>query len=892
MTHEPSATNNKFHQLIAALGKDLGLTGEEIADILWLTLQRQENGERKTHVTSKESQPSTTSKPSNPTPANNNISSEPPQTPTSTAAIYPQTSSDKSQTSSHNKALPLRVPDAPSLREPLALAQALKPLMRRVDSGRKTVLDETSTVERIAAEGICIPLLKSEPEPWLDVALVVDESKSMLIWRHTIWELKRLLEHYGVFRDVRTWGLVSDENGEIYIRPGIGKAANQQRLASPRELIDPSSRRLVLVVSDCVAATWRDGTVVSEAIKVWANTQPVALIQMLPDWMWLRTGLGLGASVRLGSLTPGVANQNLFIKELLLWKDINNIEGTIKLPVLTLEPEVTLAWSQMVAGKSDAEASGFIFPSQITSQITSQKKVHSTKPQPQTTQNQFSSQERVYRFRMTASPMARKLAGLLAAAPVMNLPVVRLIQETMLSKSRQVHVAEVFLGGLLKPLTPIETDTNPDIVQYDFMDDQIRSILLEDSPVRDSADVLDAVSKYVAGLLGKSLEEFVALLKAPGDADDEQVKPFAVMAVKVLKQLGGDYARFAQEIEKSSQKVAPSPNPKISPQTPTFEFDVVTVNAQGREIKREKRQAQYYLENLGDNITLEMVAIPGGKFLMGSPETEGYESEKPQHEVTIQPFFMGKYPITQAQWRAVAALPRIERDLNPDPSRFKGDDYPVECVSWYDVVEFCGRLSRRAGREYRLPSEAEWEYACRAGTTTPFHFGETLTDKLANYRASETFADEPKGEYREKTTSVGTFSPNAFGLYDLHGNLWEWCEDSWHETYQGAPTDGSAWHDENDNPKKHKKSQQKDNKENAGLGSTLGNLWKNIRSQKYQEKRGEIENDNHTRLLRGGSWSNDPEDCRSADRIRYDPDLDYDPIGFRVVCGAAARTLQ
>jgi formylglycine-generating enzyme required for sulfatase activity len=879
MTHEPSATNNKFNQLIAALGKDLGLTGEEIADILWLTLQRQENGERKTHVTSQQSQQPTTSKPSNPTPANNNIS-EPPQIPSPTAAIYPETQSNKSQTSSNNKALPLRIPDAPSLREPLTLAQALKPLMRRVDSGRKTVLDEKSTVERFAAEGICIPVLKSEPESWLDVALVVDESKSMLIWRHTIWELKRLLEHYGVFRDVRTWGLVSDENGEIYIRPGIGKAANQQRFASPRELIDPSSRRLVLVVSDCVAAIWRDGTVVNQAIKVWTNTQPVALIQMLPDSLWLRTGLGSGASVRLGSLTPGVANQNLFIKELLLWKDINNIEGEIKLPVLTLEPEMTLAWSQMIAGKSDAEASGFVFPSQITSQ----EKVHPTKPQPQTTQkttqNQLTSQERVYRFRMTASPMARKLAGLLAAAPVMSLPVVRLIQETMLPKSRQVHVAEVFLGGLLKPLTLIETDTNPDTVQYDFMDDEIRSILLEDSPVRDSADVLDAVSKYVAGLLGKSLEEFVAVLKAPGETHDEQVKPFAVMAVKVLKQLGGDYARFAEEIEKSSQESeAISRHQKFSPKILTFEFDVITVNAQGLEIKREKRRATYYLENLGDNITLEMVAIPGGKFMMGSPEEEGYDEERPQHQVTVQPFFIGKYPITQAQWRVVAALPQVNRELNPDPSGFKGDDYPVECVSWYDVVEFCARLSKKTGKDYRLPSEAEWEYACRAGTTTPFHFGETLTDKLANYDASETFADEPKGEYREKTTSVGTFSPNAFGLYDMHGNVWEWCEDSWHENYQEAPTDGSAWNDENEHPKKQA---NKKGKENAELDSALD-------SAKSQN---EEENDNDYRLLRGGSWFLYPGNCRSAYRFRDLPGIDYVNFGFRVVCAVPARTLQ
>ncbi|WP_017314574.1 formylglycine-generating enzyme family protein [Mastigocladopsis repens] len=284
----------------------------------------------------------------------------------------------------------------------------------------------------------------------------------------------------------------------------------------------------------------------------------------------------------------------------------------------------------------------------------------------------------------------------------------------------------------------------------------------------------------------------------------------------------------------------------------TFEFEVVTVNRRGEIIKRETRQAQYFTQDLGKDITLEMVAIPGGKFMMGSPEPEGHESEKPQHQVTVQPFFISKYPITQAQWRAVSKLPKVKRQLKREPSHFKGDDRPVECVTWYEAVEFCARLSRKTGREYRLPSEAEWEYACRAGTTTPFHFGETITDKLANYDASSTFADEPKGESRKETTPVGAFLPNAFGLYDMHGNVWEWCADTWHDNYEGAPTNGSAW------------IKQKQN-----------------------------DNDNRLQLLRGGSWYNYPDYCRSAYRNRviadyYDNNLSY---GFRVVCGFAARTL-
>ena len=203
--------------------------------------------------------------------------------------------------------------------------------------------------------------------------------------------------------------------------------------------------------------------------------------------------------------------------------------------------------------------------------------------------------------------------------------------------------------------------------------------------------------------------------------------------------------------------------------------------------------------------------------------------------VTVKPFFMSQYPVTQAQWTAVTDLPKaeLEKDLNPEPSRFPGDNRPVERVSWYEAVEFCARLSKHTGRTYRLPTEAEWEYACRADTTTPYYFGPTITGEWANHNGNI-------GE----TTPVGQFPPNAFGLYDMHGNMWEWCEDHWHQNYGvdgGAPTDGSAWL-----------------KQDSGA----------------------------SRVLRGGSWDNLPRTCRSACRYDYDPGFRYYSIGFRVVCEA------
>ncbi|MDZ8053977.1 MAG: SUMF1/EgtB/PvdO family nonheme iron enzyme [Aulosira sp. ZfuVER01] len=264
--------------------------------------------------------------------------------------------------------------------------------------------------------------------------------------------------------------------------------------------------------------------------------------------------------------------------------------------------------------------------------------------------------------------------------------------------------------------------------------------------------------------------------------------------------------------------------------------EVVSVDTKGKRIKLEECQAQYFTEDIGNGITLEIAAIPGGKLMMGSPEGEGNDEEKPLHEVVVQPFFMSKYPITQEQWRSVAELPRVNRDLKPHPSSFVFNDHPVETVSWDDAMEFCARLSAETGRKYRLPTEAEWEYACRAGTTTPFYFGKTITSDLANYNANVTFADELKGRKQNETTSVGSFPPNAFGLYDMHGNVWEWCADHFHFNYKGAPNDGSAW----------------------------------VNS--------------HDRMLRGGSWKDEPMNCRSAARDWDAPNSKNNCIGFRVVC--------
>ncbi|TGN99873.1 hypothetical protein PN36_32655, partial [Candidatus Thiomargarita nelsonii] len=253
-----------------------------------------------------------------------------------------------------------------------------------------------------------------------------------------------------------------------------------------------------------------------------------------------------------------------------------------------------------------------------------------------------------------------------------------------------------------------------------------------------------------------------------------------------------------------------------------FEFETVRVNANGEITHRERKQARYQTEELGKGVNLEMVYIPGGTFMMGSPENEkGRDSdESPQHKVTIEPFYMSKYLVTQAQWKAL---------MGDNPSRFKGKNRPVERVSWHDAVKFCQRLSEKTGKRYGLLRSAQWEYGCRAGTTTPFCFGETITTDLANYNRNH-----------GQTTDVGSFPPNAFGLYDMHGNVREWCADSWHDSYEGAPSDGRVW-------------------EKGFFAKLFGGL-----------------------SLRGGSWSIDTSRMRSADRGLGWPSSRRGGVGLRL----------
>ncbi|MEL7331059.1 MAG: formylglycine-generating enzyme family protein [Cyanobacteria bacterium J06560_2] len=900
--------------------KSIDLSAAEIADACWLTIIQHRFGVDRPGKSDEREDSEETSAAASMTPLSDalDLPEVPDRTPEEVSSepvgnIF----TEPSRRDSSPDIQPVLLPTSLALRDLLPFAKALRPLMQqRPVAFQGTQLDENATVQKIAEEQVLYPVIQPLTESWLELAIVVDESDSMLLWRQTVQELTRFFKHYGVFRDVRLWGLIakakvssqanshselllendesqqmadaSEEIGEMYIRATPFTKGRSQDLRHPKSLLDPARRRLILLVTDCVNPLWQSSQMLS-TMQLWAKSSPMAMVQMMPEWLWSRTHLRQAKRVWFQGKTEGNVNQDLIAVRSVLDKRplARSHQRDIKLPILTIESRRWQKWAQMLADRGSHYAPGFLFHphTQMTAMTMQQRSVAT------------SAMAKTKTFRGGASSIAKRLASLLAASPSITLPVVRIVQDSLLPQAEQVHVAEVLLGDILQPTEALTVETDLDQVRYEFVDSEIRSLLLAEAPVTDTTKVL---SDYIYRNFGRNLQEFVAWWQEGGSEDfsQEQLKPIATVAAEVLQYRGSEYTEFVQAVRDrydthpgdqppSLEEVSPEDFPELSDfpfdrlsfvegdtfppplETETFtlytldrpmqpsgsgqtleSFDIVVAmltEVDGQwQVQRTPAQARRFTESLPEELTLEMVAIPGGRFLMGSPEdeVERDDDESPQHEVTIAPFFMGRYPVTQAQWQVVAALPQIDLDL--DPSSFKGELLPVEQVSWYEAVEFCARLSAYTGREYRLPSEADWEYACRAETTTAFHFGDMITPEVANYNGSA-YADGPEGETRGETTPVNHFDiANAYGLSDMHGNVSEWCQDHWHDSYEGAPSGGSAWL---------------------------------------------TENEDANRLRRGGSWLDSPEYCRSAYRYSTYPENRNNRLGFRVSC-AAPRILQ
>ena len=821
---------------------------------------------------------------------------DPRQTASNVSNQQPQAVAETEQ-KKQSQGTPFSVPAAPALRTRLDLARSLRPLMRRVRSRTHFELDEDATVTQIAETKVWMPMLKPRSERWLELDLVVESSKTTAIWERAIAELNHLVEYQGAFRSIRTWRL-QETAGKIQLfprwrddslqSPDPTASPQTQRPHTPGELIDPTGRRLIWLVTDCTSLLWRQEPLYQTLLE-WSKIQPIAIVQMFPERLWSRTALRDGHIVKLSALEPGVPSARLEVEDLPQRLARVSSKELVTVPIVTIEAASMKSWARVTSGYGDICTPGRTF------ELSFIRKQAATPRAGRERTSQRTARERVALFRSTASQTAQQLADLMAAAPV-SLPAIDLLRDAFrgdfAAEIQQSHVAEVLLSGLLQ-----RCDTAADkVCHYQFFGDdsshpheRVRDLLLGDASISKTVTVLNVLSASIGPkLFGSPIKTFQALLNnlqtAASDRRDAAL-PFARVGLDVLRRLGGEYAALARRYDRSSasgdgkQSNSEFPPPLIDleyevakliefPALQTCEYESATITAildrvdfetaqvkrenrllgLGSEWKIDRRQATTwgYTEILTSDskaeIGLDMVAISGGSFLMGAPTSESgsRDRERPQHQVTLQPFYLGRYPITQAQWQEVATYPKIDRDLKSAPSTFTGDNLPVEKVSWDNAQEFCQRLSAKTGNNYCLPSEAQWEYACRAGSTTPFHYGETITPKLANYYTDKSYQGSPTTKNRGRTTEVGSFPANEWGLHDMHGNVWEWCEDDWHDNYHGAPTDGIAW----------------------------------VKSDRS----------NTTKLLRGGSWVNIPRNCRAA--IRYDDTREYINynVGFRVCC--------
>ena len=473
------------------------------------------------------------------------------------AALVPSDSNPlEKKTLLDTRGLPFQVPAAPAIQNKLAICRALRPLMRKVPSLTKYIIDEEATVTRIAESDIWLPVTKPKRERWLDLELIVEENSASFIWQETIDELQQLLETHGAFRNVRVWNL-SSKDEKLTRRKKDGKISKREHRYG--ELIHSDRRGLILFVSDCLSSLWQQGKIYNwlKQLKQWSRFQPTAIIQLFPERLWLNSELALGYKVKFKSLAPVVSNSQLIYES----PDEDLAESsTLNIPVVTLEAEYLKHWARVIAGYGKSQTPGIVFDLKFIKEFVKEQANELA-----TAENQRESAEIVVdRFLATASVLARQLAGYMAAAPVF-LPVVHLIQESLLPKSTPVNVAEVFLSGMIERVNTAEADSPP---KYDFVEGA-RKLLNLAMRLDETEKVLDAISENIAVKLGLSIKTFDAFLldfdQFEKEEDRQQLLPFARVAIEVLENLGGEYAKLAAEVKPKIEQLTETEPPETDP---------------------------------------------------------------------------------------------------------------------------------------------------------------------------------------------------------------------------------------------------------------------------------------------------------------------------------------
>ena len=558
---------NGIEKLIAALGQIdliagpqtpmLKLSAEDIADIAWLLLYIEHKQGRQERAELQQDELAVQNTPPPPqatTPENTELrpaqKEQKPHIQLELGAIrHVYLRSQRLRLFQEPGVTLFRSPAASALPGSLDIARALRPLMRRVPSRTNFMLDELGTANCVAESqrSIWSPVLKAAPMRWLEIALVVDIGESMAPWWQTIDELRLLLEHHGAFRDVRIWRLATNVADQLYLYAGMSTDTQQER--NPRELIDPTGQRLILVVTDCVSPAWHSGKA-QQMLNLWGQSNIVTMVQVFPKRLWTRTALCNADTVQVRTTALNRGNAGIALRGDQDWFNEKNGDEEISrksllpIPIVTLEPRAIANWANMIVGTENTWSWGAVFYEGFPSVPGDGPFIE---------QHTFSPRDLVRQFRAVASAMASKLLSLLSAAPV-SFPVIRLIQQALLPQSQQVHVAEIFLSGLLEEVSRDETTNDPDYIEYDFLPG-VREVIRETVSIHDESQVIEAVSTFLGGRYGH-LRDFYALATTSSIAKtgdfllEKEIRPFARIVVGIWRHLGGVYETLADNLER------------------------------------------------------------------------------------------------------------------------------------------------------------------------------------------------------------------------------------------------------------------------------------------------------------------------------------------------------
>ena len=681
--------------------------------------------------------------------------------------------------------LSLRVSTPKSL-ESTAWRYALRHFKQKKPMADKTLFDEEKTADYIASHQLFIPQYRAKSEKRFEVVFIVDVSDSMEIWQELSDEFFKSIKNYGIFKNITLYYMHSNNNFTLY-------KSKDKRVKVKKEWYKHlSTDTLCFVLTDMLSTSWYSGAWLSTFDK-WQKHVALSVIQMLPYHLWRGTVINHAQLTKLEGHKAFGKNRYLKSKA----RFGNSDEKLLKLPILNLDVESFDQYGKVFLAKSKQRIDGAIF---------SVDEVHELRKRSQKASK--TDEERVEHFYRVSSEPAQQLAEYFSVIPL-SFSVMKIVQKLFLKNSTQVHLSELFMSGLINK--EAKEGTLYSFYKSDSKKEGVRDILLNLLGTSKAVDAIVKISNYVS--MGEGAFNFLAFLQDPNYLESSNLssefdREFARISVALLEKMGGEYAQRANELAEFMEY--------DEEELEEEEIKIITPFSKRYKMGLNKEEREQPIHEVVINYDFEISAFP----------------------VTVEEFSLfvedSNY-ITQAEKEGGAYIwdgkeYTQKKDASWKKPYFKqSHNHPVVCVSWNDAQAYIAWLNSKIKEHYRLPTEAEWEFACRAGTETQWHFGD-------NEKELEEYAWYGR-KGGDGTKEVGTKKPNPWGLYDMHGNVWEWCEDDFVDNYKNTPTDGST----------------------------------NIEERKKYKS------------LRGGSWDNYSFDTRSTVRVGNNPTVRVNNVGFRLL---------